>query len=85
MTAERDRTLIVHFTDGTKLVFTFPRQADRHSVSAKLEELLKHDQLTIEADGTVILIPLTSVKYAQVLPAPGALSGSVIRGARIES
>ena len=84
MTQERDRTLVVHFNDGSKLAFSFPRQADSHSASAKLEEMLKRDNLAIEADGTLILIPLSSVKYAQVVPGPEAVSGSVIRGARIE-
>ena len=83
MSSDRDRTLVVHFNDGTKLAFSFPRQADAHSASAKLDELLKHDNLAVEADGTLILIPLTSVKYAQVVPAPEAVSGSVIRGARM--
>ncbi len=83
MTEERDRTLVVHFNDGTKLAFSFPRQVDAHSASAKLEKFLKHDNLTLEADGTLILIPLTSVKYAQMVPGPEAMSGSVIRGARM--
>ena len=83
--SQEQGTLVVHFNDGTKLAFSAPRQVDRHSMAAKLEEVLKHNQLAIEADGTLILIPLTSIKYAQVVPAPEVLGGSVIKGARLVS
>ena len=69
MSSERDRTLVVHFNDGTKMAFAFPRQADPHSAAAKLEDVLGNDQLTIEAEGTLVMIPMSSVKYAQLVPA----------------
>lgn len=79
------RTMTIHFNDGTSLSFDFPQQADRHAVTAKAEKLLSAPNLTVEADGTVILIPLTSVKYVQVYPAPETLPGGVIKGATIVS
>ena len=81
--SSEERHLVVHFNDGTKMAFEFPRQADLHAVSAKLDEVVRYDQLTVEADGTLILIPLSSVKYAQLVPAPKALPGTVIKGARL--
>lgn len=79
------RTMTIHFNDGANLSFEFPKQADRMAVTAKAEKLLSAPNLTVEADGTVILIPLTSVKYVQVFPAPEVLPGGVIKGATLIS
>ncbi len=39
--------------------------------------------MSSDRDRTLVLIPLSSVKYAQLVPAPQVLSGSVIKGARL--
>ena len=77
------RGMIIHFTDGTKKVLEFPQQvADGDATMAeRIKELLKARNLTIEADGALIVIPLENVKYIQSYPAPKKLPVGVIRGA----
>jgi type III secretion system FlhB-like substrate exporter len=77
------RGMIIYFTDGTKKVLEFPQQlADGDaSMAERIKELLKARNLTIEADGALVVIPLENVKYIQSYPAPKKLPAGVIRGA----
>lgn len=78
------RALTIHFIDGTKLSFSFPQQAaDEYAILHKVEELQKHQHLVVEADGSVMIFPLSSIKYIQVQPAPTKLPSNAIRGATI--
>jgi hypothetical protein len=80
-----DRALTIHFNDGTRLSFTFPAQTEARWVRRKMEELLELGHLTIEADGTLMVFPLSSIKYLQATPVPDDLPGNVIKGATVIS
>ena len=80
-----DRALTIHFNDGTSLSVAFPAQREPGFVSRGIEELLELGNLAIEADGTLLVIPLSSVKYVQAVPAPAELPRNVIKGASIIS
>jgi len=75
----------IFFNDGTKLSFASPRQTDSHNITSKFDELLSGRHISIEADGTLLVIPLSSIKYVQADPAPDVLPGSVIQGTTIIS
>ena len=77
------RGMIIHFTDGTKKVLEFPQQAadGDATMGARLKEMLEARNLTIEADGALVVIPFENVKYIQSYPAPKKLPAGVIRGA----
>jgi hypothetical protein len=80
-----NRALIVHFNDATTLSFIFPKQADAHSVTEKIKQVLSGEQLVIEADGSLFVIPQSSVKFMQAYPAPSALPDNVISGATLKA
>jgi hypothetical protein len=79
------RTMTIHFHDGTKVSFAFPVQTDRQGMTSAIEGLPKREHLTIEADGTLLLFPLSSIKYVQVSPSPEVLPEDVIRRATVVS
>ena len=83
MNDKEKRGMIIHFTDGTKKTLEFPQQlADNDaSLAEKLRAILSGRNLTIEAEGALIVIPLENVKYIQSYPAPKKLPAGVIRGA----
>lgn len=78
-----NRALVIHFNDATKLSFIFPRQADDHSIAEKIKQILGGQQLVIEADDSLFVVPQTSIKYVQSYPAPERLPDNVIRGATL--
>ena len=80
---EPKRYLTIHFNDDTKMVIDFPQQhTDPQIIATRLKEVMHAKQVMLEVDGTLIAIPLSSVKYIQAYPAPEKLPDGVIRGAR---
>lgn len=80
------RQLTIHFTDSTKISFEFPQQlTNTLTMAQKISDILKGENLVIEADGVLLLIPLNNVKYIQSTPAPEKLPETVIKGATIIS
>ena len=77
------RYAIIHFIDGTQLTLDFPKQAEDSDITQKLQKLLDSPCLMIEADGALITIPLTSIKYIQSHPSPNVLPDFVIQGATL--
>lgn len=76
--------LSIHFNDGSTAAFDFPTQlSDASSISRRVEELLKHQYLMIEAEGALLLYPLSNIRSVQVFPAPDILPENCIKGARI--
>jgi len=75
-----DRTLTLHFNDGTRMVFEFPEQTGHMLVKeAKLKEMLASQNLVIEAEGQVMIFPMTSIKYIAFNSfGEGSVKGSVL-------
>ena len=82
MTDERGMT--IHFTDGSKMSLRFPKQVKSdETVSVRLEKILDRATLLVEADGALLVFPLSNVKYLQVSPAPPKLPDYVIKDASV--
>jgi hypothetical protein len=76
-----ERFLTIHFTDGSKLSLTFPKQTDElHQIAGRVQKALDANQLSIEIGGELFVIPMSNIKYMQVNPAPEKLPDTVIRG-----
>jgi hypothetical protein len=52
-------------------------------VPVRLERMLEKSVLLIEAEGSLMAIPIFSIKYLQSYPAPGGLPDYVIKQASI--
>ena len=80
-----DRGLTVHFIDGSKMSFSFPKQvrADEF-VAGRIEKVLDKNTLLVEADGALIVIPFSSIKYMQMHTAPQRLPDYVIKEATVD-
>ena len=77
------RYATIHFIDGTQLTLDFPKQTDDSNIASKLQKLLDQPCLAIEADGALLTIPMTSIKYIQSHPSPTSLPDFVIQGATL--
>ena len=87
-----DRVLTLHFVDGSRLAFDFPEQTShQHARQIKVADFLVSKHLVIEAEGSVLIFPVTSIKYMAlslpIAPRKGAtaLPRHAIVGARIRS
>ena len=80
-----DVSMSVFFLDGTKASFTYPRQSgkDQAAIVATVKKAIDVEWLVLEADGDLVVIPMRSVKYVLVTPAPPHLPSGVFRYARM--
>jgi len=78
-------TATIHFTDRTRLVIRWPRRSehDPATIASNVRQALEANQMTFAIDGDLMVIPLRSVKYVHITPAPPALPSTVILGATI--
>ena len=76
-----DRYAVIHFTDGSSKKIGFPAQSDDLNVSDRLQKLVNNPSLLIEVEGSLMIIPMTSIKYILSYPSPNILPDSVIKGA----
>jgi len=87
---EHDRKLTLHFNDGSKLAFEFPEQGPNAAAKQiKLNEFLTSRHVVIEAEGSILVFPISNIKYIQLNAfhsTPGKFPGlpkHTITGARI--
>jgi hypothetical protein len=84
MNAMIQRTMIIHFNDGSRKVIGFPAPVadDDSNLAVRIEEALNSRYLVLEAEGALLVIPVESIKYLQSYPAPQKLPAYAIRGVR---
>jgi hypothetical protein len=72
-----ERTLTLHFIDGSRLSFSFGEQgANAAARKIKVDKLMASKHLVIEADGTVMVFPVANIKYmALSVPSYSAKGG----------
>ena len=80
-----ERGLAFHFTDGTRLSLTFPKQTDNLAASQlKFDDILANRYVLLDVEGTLMVIPFENVKYIQIYPAPAKLQGhTYLTGAKL--
>jgi hypothetical protein len=74
---------VIYFMDGTNLVIDYPRQAgsDPATIATNVRKALDADKLVVEVDGSLLVIPMTNIKYVAITPLPDALPAGVLRNA----
>lgn len=82
MNRKLERSMIIHFNDGSqkRLAFPTPVADGDANLAARLQEALDANHLILEADGALVVIPVASIKYLQSFPAPKKLPGYAIKG-----
>ncbi|VAW66954.1 hypothetical protein MNBD_GAMMA09-1434 [hydrothermal vent metagenome] len=80
----KKRGLTIYFNDGSKLLLDYPVQSENeYDIITKMKEVLENKFFLMEADGSMLYIPVDNIKYMQVYPAPEKLPAFTIRGASI--
>jgi hypothetical protein len=60
----QDRTMTIHFNDGSKMTFEFPEQVKSAAAKQiKLSEFMSSRNVVVEAEGQLMVFPMTSIKY----------------------
>lgn len=75
------RNMVIHFMDGTKIAYDFPKQVEDQLVTSRMTKLLENQYIVIEADGAMYFYPVNNIKSIQVYPIPNKLPDYVISDA----
>ena len=83
MNGRIQRSMIIHFNDGSKKLLAFPDPVSDSdaSLNLRLREALDARHLVLEVDGAMVVIPVEAIKYLESFPAPKKLPAYAIRGA----
>jgi hypothetical protein len=80
----KDVHAVIHFMDGTKMTFGWPRQSgDTTAMLTRVRKALEMDKLAVEVQGDLFVILIRNVKYVQLTPAPAKLPAEVIKGGEV--
>ena len=59
-----ERTVTLHFIDGTKLSLEFPEQSGSGTArKLKMSDFLAGQHVVIEAEGSILICPMANIKY----------------------
>ena len=76
------RNMVIHFMDGTKIAYDFPKQvAAGLSVMSRVEKVLDKQYIVVEGDGVINFYPVNNIKSIQLYPTPDKLPDFVIHDA----
>ena len=73
--------LTIYFIDGSEMLVSFPEQdGSPFLLAQRIQQAIEADQLAIEIDGKLTVIPMNNIKYLQASPLPEDLPETVVVG-----
>ena len=80
------RFLTIFFMDGSEMSINFPEQGGNPLLLAKrVQEAIEANQIAIEVDNKLYVIPTNNIKYMHASPMPDELPETVIRGGSLKT
>lgn len=78
------RNMVIHFMDGTKVSYYFPKQVDPGaSAINRMKKVMEHPYIIVSGDGAISFYPTNNIKSIQLYPAPDHLPDFVIQDAEL--
>jgi hypothetical protein len=76
-------TLEIHYNDGSDMQVEYVRQEEVSNIATRIGEAIESNELLIELEDKLLVIPLNNIKYIEISPAPSKLPKFAIRNARL--
>lgn len=83
MNKEAMGCMVIRYVNGNEQRFEFERQEDALNVASQIKEVLSADQLMLELEDRLLVIPFQNVQYIEVAPSPDKLPSNAIRNVRL--
>ncbi len=71
------------YMDGTEQRFEYVQAQETQSLSSRIQDVMKLNQVIIEVGDKLLVIPMQNLKAIEISPAPKKLPNFVIRNARL--
>jgi hypothetical protein len=79
MNSEDKSILTIRYINGTEEKFEFDRLEEEYSIVAHIKEALKENQLLLELEDRLIVIPYQSILSLDISPPPAKLPATALR------
>jgi hypothetical protein len=83
MNEESMTCMVIRYVNGNEQRFEFERQEDVLNLASQIKEVLSADQLMLELEDRLLIIPFQNVEYFEVAPSPDKLPSNAIRNVRL--
>jgi len=78
-------TLTIKYLNGNEEKFEFLPQIDQVNMVSRLTKILDSNQIILELEDKIVLIPIPTVQTIEISPLPPKLPDTVIRNVRLLS
>jgi hypothetical protein len=85
MNNEGQGTLIVRYINGEEQRFEYPREDDTLNIASRIQDALNANQLLIELEDSVMVIPFQNVQSIKISPSPPKLPPIALKNVRLVS
>jgi hypothetical protein len=76
-------TLTIRFVNGSEQRFEFARLEDSLSVAQRIQDALSANQLLLELEDSLLVVPFQNILTVEVSPPPPKVRGNVLRNVRL--
>lgn len=85
MNQETKNFLTIRYTNGTEEKFEFVVQEKSSSMATRIQDALSANQLVLELEDRVLIVPFQNIQYMEVMPLPDKLPPIALKGVRLIS
>lgn len=75
--------LKIHYIDGSEMQVEYVREEEVSSIATRIEKAIESDEVLIELEDRLLVVPLNNLKYIEITPPPPKLPKFTIRHARL--
>ncbi len=75
--------LKIYYIDGSKMEFEYVREDEVTNIATRIEKAIESNEVLIELEDRLLVVPLNNLKYIEIVPAPPKLPKFTIRHARL--
>lgn len=77
--------LTIRYTNGTEQKFEFMVQEKSLSIATRIQDALSANQLVLELEDKVLIVPFQNIQYIEVTPLPDKFPPIALKGVRLIS
>ena len=82
---EIQRTLTIHYTNGSQQVFSFPPQSkdDTSSLASRFQRILDSNHMSLDLGDRLLIVSQANVQSIEISPPPEKVPPLALRGVKL--
>ena len=80
---EKKGMMRIRYVNGSEQTFEFARQQDDARTASRIHQALSENQLMLELEDRVFIIPFASIQSIEISPPPDKLPANALRNVKL--